>query len=110
MFAALAIVSTVAALRRSLGSVMPPSTGKLSTGVARRQPLMVRKTVLRQMSSFRQWLLRSHAGAQYLAGAMTMACVAALNVVADADCLNQTSLHHVGPTGLLSFKVWQKEQ
>ena len=49
LLAALAIVSSVAALRRSLGGAMPASTGKLSTGVARRQPLMVRKAVLRQV-------------------------------------------------------------
>ena len=84
MLAALAIVSIVAALRRSLGGAMPASTGKLSTGVARRQPLIGWKAVLRQVSSFRQWLLRSHVGAQYSAGAMTMACVAVLNVAADA--------------------------
>ena len=63
---------------------MPASTGKLLTGVARRQPLMVRKAVLRQVSSFRQWLLRSHVGAQYSVGSMKMTCVAVLNVAADA--------------------------
>ena len=79
LLAALAIVSIVAALRRGLGGAKPPSTVKLLTGVARRQPLMVRKAVLRQASSFRQWLLRSHVGAQYPAGAMPVTCVAILN-------------------------------
>ena len=65
LLVALVIVLIVAALRQSLGGAMPASTGKLSTGVTRRQLLMVRKAMLRQVSSFRQWLLHSDVGAQY---------------------------------------------
>ena len=65
LLAVLAIVLIVAALQQSLGDAMPASTGKLSTGVAHRQPLIVWKAVLRQVSGFRQWLLHRHVGAQY---------------------------------------------
>ena len=53
-------------LRRVAGA-MPANTGRNSDGVGRRQPVMILKVSLSDVSSFLVCTLRHHAGAAYSA-------------------------------------------